>query len=102
MVPVNDLLRLSDVLAGTGVTYRQLDYWTRQGWVRPEVEAAGSGYARAWHPDEARVVAILGRLAAAGVAPPAAARVTRDLIEQGWAELVPRTAGSPALEVVFS
>lgn len=103
MVAVTDLVRLPDVLAATGVTYRQLDYWTRTGLVHPATPALpGSGYARGWHPDEVRVLAVLARLVAGGIAPHVSARLARDLVEQGWAELAPATPGRPPLEVVLA
>jgi DNA-binding transcriptional MerR regulator len=48
----------------TGVTYRQLDYWTRIGLIRPSfAQAHGSGTQRRWSPtDIARIRRI--RLAA--------------------------------------
>lgn len=42
-----------------GVTYRQLDYWVRQGYVVSAKEAAGSGTQRRWtDEDVARLVEI--------------------------------------------
>lgn len=34
--------------AAAGITYRQLDYWTRVGAARPHVDARGSGSQRVW------------------------------------------------------
>jgi hypothetical protein len=67
------LLRAPDVLEATGATYRQLDYWSRQGLVavadaepanaggqagKPieDVTNPGSGRAKLWHPDEVEAV----------------------------------------------
>lgn len=70
---VQDLLRAPDVIAETGATYRQLDYWTRSGYIQPadaeptngttrkparDVTSPGSGRARLWHPDEVEVMAV--------------------------------------------
>ncbi len=66
------LLRAPDVMEHTGATYRQLDYWTRQGLVavadaeqssgsvvsKPirDVARPGSGRAKLWHPAEVEAV----------------------------------------------
>ncbi len=64
------LLRVPGVLAATGATYRQLDYWTRQGLVvagwdlddetQAEVDAGrlepGSGHVRIWDTSEVEAV----------------------------------------------
>jgi DNA-binding transcriptional MerR regulator len=47
-----DLLTTPQVCAITGASYRQIDYWARTGMVSPDVEAAGSGSRRGWHPDQ--------------------------------------------------
>ena len=58
-------LSSSDVCRQAGVTYRQLDGWTRRGLVAPSIrEAAGSGTARRWAPaDVDRVAALAVRSA---------------------------------------
>ena len=58
----DQLLTSSEVCQRTGLTYRQLDYWTRQGFVEPVVAAAGQGSNRLF--DAAAVRAIKRRLAA--------------------------------------
>jgi hypothetical protein len=64
------MLRAPDVLAATGATYRQLDYWTRQGLVtfhrdltdetQAEVEAGHleptSGHVRIWDATEVEAI----------------------------------------------
>lgn len=44
------LLSSSDVCRLAGITYRQLDLWTRKGLIEPEIPSPGSGYFRRWHP----------------------------------------------------
>jgi DNA-binding transcriptional MerR regulator len=49
-----------------GVTYRQLDYWVRQGLIEPTVAARGSGSKRRWTWDDierARRLRLAARLA---------------------------------------
>jgi DNA-binding transcriptional MerR regulator len=39
----------------TGVTYRQLDYWVRCGWI-PGIGCPGSGGRRQWGPGDISIV----------------------------------------------
>lgn len=109
-------LRTVDVVKATGVTYRQLDSWTTNGWVRPTTavtsngdlprpfvpaDRPGSGQARLWAPAEVRVVRVMGRLVGAGMRPSAAARIAREVVEVGSSELAPASHGWPALQVVL-
>ena len=41
-----------DVARLTGATFRQIDYWSRKGYIVPVVAAAGSGSRRRWGADE--------------------------------------------------
>ena len=45
----------------TGATYRQVDYWARQGMIPGQSpgSATGSGHARAWSGDQVRRVRLL-------------------------------------------
>lgn len=56
-VPVNrariycpPLLTSTDVVARSGITYRQLNTWAKRGWIVPLVDAPSQGYAQIWHP----------------------------------------------------
>ncbi len=60
-----------------GVTYRQLDHWTRAGLITPANGAPGSGRHRDWPPGELAVAATIGELRAAGVELTAAATIAR-------------------------
>lgn len=44
----------------TGITYRQLDYWTRQGYITPIVEADGPGSRRRWSLEQVERLCIVG------------------------------------------
>jgi len=35
-----------------GISYREVDYWTREGAIRPAVEANGSGSRRVWTAEQ--------------------------------------------------
>lgn len=64
-----------------GATYRQVDYWCRQGLLYPDNPAPGSGRRRTFPPEEARVAAVMAVLTQAGIAPAAACRAARG---DGW------------------
>lgn len=66
----------------TGVTYRQLDYWTRLGLLKPENGTTpGSGRPRDWSTFELRVAEIIAELRALGFELPSAARLARQFAE---------------------
>ena len=64
-----------------GVTYRQLDYWIRAGYVRPLDPLPGTGTARQWPEEEREVVMTMARLVDAGFTVPAAAVLAREIVE---------------------
>jgi hypothetical protein len=73
------------VKAELGITYAQLDTWTRRGWLHPEHPPsrygdAGSGAPRRWPAAELEIARRMGRLTGAGLAASAAAAFARS----GW------------------
>jgi len=62
----------------TGVTYRQLDFWTKKGYLR--CKAPGSGYAREFSSEEKRVAELMGHLVRAGITPKCASRYARNML----------------------
>ncbi len=50
-----------------GISYRQLDHWTRLGVVKPEQEASGSGTARRWSGRQVVELRVIAGLRKAGV-----------------------------------
>lgn len=64
-------------IAAHGVTYRQLNWWVRQGYLRPANPHPGSGTRRIWSSDELRVGARMAALVAAGLLPRLAAEAAR-------------------------
>jgi len=51
-----------------GITYRQLDYWARRGWVAPSIEAGtGRPGRRLYSADDVLHLAALGHLGRSGV-----------------------------------
>jgi DNA-binding transcriptional MerR regulator len=65
-----------DEILKKGLTYRQLDHWTRRGWLRPQHDG-GTGNARVWPETELRIADLMRRLTRAGIAPEQAAQAAR-------------------------
>ena len=59
----------ADVANLTGATFRQLDYWTRNGIITPSrtLTEVGSGHQRQWDRDAVLEAAITKRFADAGI-----------------------------------
>jgi DNA-binding transcriptional MerR regulator len=58
-----------------GCSYRQIDYWIRQGWLSPAEDVPGSGYERGWDAPSIRRAVGLALLERLGFRPSAAARL---------------------------
>lgn len=67
----------------TGITYRQLDYWCRTGYLHPSTANPGSGYQRSFPADEVEIARLMVLLTGAGVEAKAAARAAREGVETG-------------------
>lgn len=61
-----------------GISYRQLDHWTRRRLVRSVNSGCGPGHHRTWPPSEYAVAARMAGLIRAGYTVQAAARLARD------------------------
>ena len=95
----------AELLKAAAITYRQADYWTRLGYLRPWPEPTpGSGTFRAYSPHEVRVATIMGALVGAGLdvgAAHAAARqaylsdTTWSTVLDGGLEVSGRLPGAP-------
>jgi hypothetical protein len=74
--------------ADLGITYRQLDHWSRMGYLRPvrldRGKGEGSGSPRTWPPGELQIARLMGRLTAASAAETAYEQAVR----QRWRALV--------------
>lgn len=68
------------------LTYRQMDYWARQGYLRLPNPTPGTGTLRQWSPGEIVIARTMVRLKAAGLTVEAAHRVAR---AGGSVELAP-------------
>jgi hypothetical protein len=77
------ILKRGEVPEIEGISYRQLDWWVRKGYLTP-TQRQGSGYRREWPEDEIAVARAMVRLVAAQIPPAIAAEVAR-----GRAEIAP-------------
>jgi hypothetical protein len=69
------------------VSYRQIDYWLRRGWLSHGDPTPGSGHQRDWSDEELRVARRMALLVnRAGMLPAVAAEVAR---RDGSVELAP-------------
>lgn len=76
--PGHVLASAFDVLRPLGLTYRQLDYWTRIGILVCDPDSdRGSGFPRYWHESEIGVAAAMLRLLDAGCSHNVARAVAR-------------------------
>jgi hypothetical protein len=57
----------SDLIDDGRLTYRQLDHWTKRGWLRAEQPGQGSGYHRTWSREERAVAMLMLRFTDAGL-----------------------------------
>jgi hypothetical protein len=81
------LVPINPAVVAAGVSYRRYDWWVRAGYIRvPEVHP-GSGFPRQITEHEVAVLRLMGVLVGTGVTPALAARLARDLWEDGQARL---------------
>jgi len=72
-----------------GITYRQLDYWCRQGIIEPTVGAVGSGSRREFSRDEVRLAWAMAQLRSLGAPFDVLAAVGRSLRWRGeWPDRI--------------
>jgi DNA-binding transcriptional MerR regulator len=90
-VPDDAPVSSPDAVHLAGITYRQLDYWSRAGYLKPGRQWAGnrygSGSPRSWPEAELAVAKLMGRLTAAGLPLKTAHRIARS--GQSRAEIAP-------------
>lgn len=66
----------AEAMQRSGCTYRQLDYWTRQGLLHP-VGGGGSGFNRSWPVAEVNVIRRMVQLVQIGLSPVIAEHISR-------------------------
>ena len=76
-----------DLAQRAGITYRQLDYWCRTGYLHPLDPTPGSGRLRAFPVAELALATVVRRLLDAGLQPRQAFALAGDLLEHGHTTL---------------
>ncbi len=66
-----------DEMTASGASYRQIDHWTRIGYLEPIPGTAGTGHRRRWPRTERAVADLMYRLCCAGIPPAVAHQVAR-------------------------
>lgn len=73
------MLSTYEIAARAGLTYREVDYWTRCGVLVPEMVAHGSGTQRRYTDEESLVALVLRELRTLGAGLPVLAEVAGQL-----------------------
>ena len=71
------MLNAEQILAATGLTYRQLDHWTRRGYLRTANSESDKRQVRLWFYQERDVATLMVRLSNAGFTTKKAHRIAR-------------------------
>lgn len=83
-----------ELVQHTGVSYRQLDYWIRAGYVKPMGDPGpGTGNAREFSWVQVQIATWMARLVKAGFTPAAAARIASPDTQACQAALAALQAG---------
>jgi DNA-binding transcriptional MerR regulator len=83
-----DTLTSGQVRELARITYRQLDFWTREGYIDPLPGGSSQGRYRRWSRDEAQRICLLAELVRAGVNALHAAHALRNSPTQPSADTV--------------
>lgn len=81
--PVVELLTTRQVAELLRVSYRQLDWWVRSGFLTVGDVTPGSGYPRRWWPDEVNRARAFAALVHVGISPAAVAAAMPSLMLDG-------------------
>lgn len=81
-----DMLTSAQMLT-IGISYRQLDHWTKRGYLRCDERIRETkGIVRRWSTAERDIAQLMDRLINAGLAVDAAAPISREMVETGMPE----------------
>lgn len=92
-------MRTNQLLDKANITYRQLDHWTRKGWVHA-YGGLGSGTSRSYSGAEIDIVVLMADLIRVGISAEKAATIARKMVEKGEWQLTIST--SPTAQVSLS
>lgn len=82
-----DWVLSAELIEDTGISYRQLDYWTRTGLLQPMGDIPGSGWARAFTPDQIARAHTIRELLGAGVTLQTIRLVIDEVLQNGEAHI---------------
>jgi DNA-binding transcriptional MerR regulator len=86
-----DLVSSTELAQRARISYRQLDHWTRKGYI-PGFERdvhIGSGYLRHYDEGQVSVVMEMAKLVHAGITVEVASMIAIELVDSGSAQLGP-------------
>jgi DNA-binding transcriptional MerR regulator len=69
-----------EACTASGATYRQLDYWIKLGYLKPDNAKDGSGSQRTWNGTEVAVAHLMIRLLRVGFIPKKASEIARSVV----------------------
>ena len=75
-------LGASQVCEYAGITYRQLDHWTRQGYLVPHINAKGSGSQRYYSIPQVVTIAIVAAMVRQGMRPSNAFAFAQSMVQE--------------------
>lgn len=69
------------MLDRTGISYRQLDHWTRKGWLVADDGTPGTGNVRHWEFNEFMVALVMRAMGKMGIRAEMAAPIAREAVK---------------------
>jgi DNA-binding transcriptional MerR regulator len=90
---------MSRIEDSMGISYRQLDHWSRCGYLRPD---GGDGVQRIWPHSEIRIGRMMSRLIAIGLTPETAAEYARAAVENNVTMLLELRDGKLRVSGAFA
>lgn len=73
-----------ELCRAANITYRQLDHWTRRGWVNALPRVGGIGHAREYPPIEVRVCLLMSAMVHDGYNAAHAAQIARERVTRAY------------------
>lgn len=74
-------------MRGTGITARQMHYWSAKGYLKPAQKQPGTGNRFQWTETECAIARLMVRLTRAGLIVEVAAATARVSVEHGMPEV---------------
>lgn len=79
-----DSIDSAGIVVAAGISYRQLDHWTRHGWLTPAGDGTGSGFRRTYDLSQVAIATVMGELGRLlGIRASVAYPIARALVDHG-------------------